>query len=70
LRNLTVVTEFENLAIANPTPGKPDVALSIHKNSVLHLRPIVSVARTAPRFRSDPSVSNSSTGGAGKQHMA
>src|SRR5215813_11903122 len=40
--------EFQNLVILRPGTGEPDVVLRININTVLQLRPLISLSRTAP----------------------
>src|SRR5262249_53264226 len=41
--------EFQNLVVLSPRTGEPDVVLRININTVLQLRPLISLSRTAPR---------------------
>src|SRR5438093_2284789 len=44
----SVVSEFKNLIVLLPSPGKPDVVLRIHIYAVLQLWPFISFAGAAP----------------------
>src|ERR1041385_2006998 len=44
----SIACEFQNLVILRPRTGEPNVVLRININTVLQLRPLISLSRTAP----------------------